>query len=181
MKTFKKSCLTVVLFVATAASVFAQEAAKPAPKEKASPAQVADGTINGATVQIKYSSPAVKGRKIWGELVPTDSVWRAGANEATTFETDKPLRIQGKTLPAGKYSLYAQTGAAEWKIIFNAEVGQWGIKRGGLTTRVPEKDVVVVTTKPTKSKTFNERLVYTITGKGFDLSWENLTVPVTFK
>jgi len=180
MNTLKKSCLTVMLFVSTAAAVCAQDA-KPAPKEKASPAQVAEGTINGATVKISYSSPAVKGRKIWGELVPTDSVWRAGANEATIFETDKELKIQGKTLLAGKYSLYAQTGEKEWKIIFNSQVGQWGIKRGGVTTRVVANDVVVATAKPMKSKTFNERLVYTVTGKGFDLSWENLTVLVTFK
>lgn len=60
-------------------------------QEKASPAAVATGEINGATISINYSSPSVKGRQIWGALVPFNEVWRAGANEATTFETNKDL------------------------------------------------------------------------------------------
>ncbi|MBP6183152.1 DUF2911 domain-containing protein, partial [Flavobacterium sp.] len=66
---------------------------------KASPAAVASGKINGATISINYSSPSVKGRQIWGGLVPFNEVWRAGANEATTFETDKELTIEGSILP----------------------------------------------------------------------------------
>ena len=184
MNILRKSCLAVMLLVTTGAVASAQEAKmepKPAPKEKASPATVAEGTIKGAKVQIKYSSPAVKGRKIWGELVPFDKVWRAGANEATTFETDKPLTIQGKTLPAGKYSIYALPGEKEWKVMFNSAVGQWGITRGGETTEDATKDVVVATVKPSKSKEFNERLLYVITGNGFTINWENVTVPVMFK
>lgn len=184
MNILKKSCMAIMFLMSTAAAISAQETKmepKPAPKEKASPATVADGTIKGAKVQIKYSSPAVKGRKIWGELVPFEKVWRAGANEATTFETDKALNIQGKTLPAGKYSVYAQPGEKEWKIIFNSEVGQWGIKRTGETTEDPAKDVVVVSATPTKSKEFNERLTYAISNTGFSINWDNLTVPVIFK
>src|SRR6187551_3706729 len=70
-----------------------------------SPPATATGKVNGATITINYSSPSVKGRKIWGELVPYDKAWRAGANEATIFETDKPIKVEGKPLPAGKYSL----------------------------------------------------------------------------
>jgi hypothetical protein len=173
-----KRTLTQAMFcVCMSSAVFAQEPKK-AP---ASPPMVATGQINGAAVTINYSSPAVKGRKIWGELVPYQKVWRAGANQATTFETDKPLKIQGKTLNPGKYSLYATPGETEWKIIFNSEVGQWGIKRTGESTEDPAKDVVVASVKPKKSSTFNERLTYTITPTGFDLKWENLSVPVIFK
>jgi hypothetical protein len=149
-------------------------------QEKASPAATATGTINGAAVTIAYSSPAVKGRTIWGGLVPYDKVWRAGANQATIFTTDKALTIQGKTIPAGKYSLYAVPGEKEWKIIFNSQTGQWGINRDGTTTQDPAKDVAVVTATPGKSAGMSERLTYTISGKGFELNWENLTVPVVF-
>ena len=87
----------------------------------ASPAAIATGKINGANITIKYSSPSVKGRKIWGELVPFDKVWRAGANEATTFETDKDLIVEGLKLPAGKYSFFVIPNEKECILIFNKE------------------------------------------------------------
>ncbi len=151
--------------------------------QKASPAATATGKIKDATITINYSSPSVKGRPIWGtSLVPYDKVWRAGANEATIFETDKDIKVEGKTLPAGKYSLYMYvTENKDWTIIFNSQTGQWGITRAGETTEDPAKDVLRVNVKPVKSASFNERLVYNIGGKGFSLSWENLEVPVSVK
>lgn len=150
-------------------------------QEKASPAATATGKVGDATVTINYSSPAVKGRTIWGDLVPYGEVWRAGANEATTLETDKEIKVEGKTLPAGKYSLFAQPGEKEWTIILNSETGQWGVKRGGVANRDPAKDVVSVKVKPKKSASMNERLAYVVDGKGFALRWENLEVPVALK
>ena len=78
-----------LLFIALVTVTFVNAQNKPA-----SPAATATGKINGATISINYSSPSVKGRVIWGELVPFNKVWRAGANDATTFETDKELTIQ---------------------------------------------------------------------------------------
>jgi hypothetical protein len=146
-----------------------------------SPPATATGKIGDATITISYSSPAVKGRQIWGSLVPYDKVWRAGANEATIFETDKDIKVEGKALPAGKYSLYAIPGENEWTIIFNSATGQWGIKRTGETTREEAKDVLNVKVKPRKAPLMNERLVYEVTNKGFVLRWENLEVPVSIK
>jgi hypothetical protein len=156
----KKVSMLALLIMLMSQTIFAQ-GAKP---ERASPAAVAKGTINGASV-----------------LVPYDKTWRAGANEATIFETDKPLRIQGQSLPAGKYSLYAVPGEKSWKIIFNSETGQWGIKRTGETTADPSKNVLTVTAHPVKSAAFNEHLTYVISKNGFELLWENLAVPVNFK
>ncbi len=102
-----------------------------------SPAATASGNVRGANITINYSSPAVKGRKIWGELVPYDKVWRAGANEATLITIDKDVQVEGKALPAGKYSLYALPGETEWTIIINSVTGQWGINRDGTTTEDP--------------------------------------------
>jgi len=177
MSSLKKTSMLALLIMLLSQTIFAQ-AGKP---ERASPAAVAKGTVNGAAITISYSSPAVKGRKIWGELVPYDKTWRAGANEATIFDTDKPLKIQGQSLPAGKYSLYAVPGEKSWKIIFNSETGQWGIKRTGETTADPSKNVITVTANPVKSAAFNERLTYVISKSGFELLWENLAVPVNFK
>jgi hypothetical protein len=146
-----------------------------------SPPATASGKVGDANITIDYSSPAVKGRKIWGELVPYGEVWRAGANEATVFKTDKDIKVEGKTLPAGQYSLFATPGENEWTIIFNSQTGQWGIKRGGVANRDPANDVLAVTVKPKKSSTMNERLTYTVNNQGFVLAWENLEVPVSIK
>lgn len=147
-----------------------------------SPAATATGKLaSGANLTIKYSSPSVKGRKVWGGLVPYDKVWRAGANEATVLETDKDITIEGKTVPKGKYSVYAIPGEKEWSIILNSQTGQWGINRDGSTTRDPAKDVVVAKVKPVKSASMNEALKYVVTDKGFALQWENVEVPVAAK
>jgi hypothetical protein len=147
----------------------------------ASPAATATGKVKDANIVINYSSPGVKGRKIWGDLVPYDKVWRAGANQATLFAVDKDVKVEGKALAAGKYSLYAIPGEKEWTIIFNSATGQWGINRDGTTTEDPAKDVLRVTVKPKKSKELTERLTYVIDAKGFSLVWENLEVPVSIK
>lgn len=146
-----------------------------------SPPQTATGKAGAATITINYSSPAVKGRKIFGGLAQYDKVWRAGANEATIFETDKDIKVEGKTLPAGKYSLYVLLGEKEWTFFFNSEVGQWGIKRGGETTKDAAKDVLSVKVKVNKTASLVERLVYEVTSKGFALKWENSEAMVSVK
>jgi len=146
-----------------------------------SPPATATGIVNGAAITINYSSPSVKGRKIYGGQVPFDKVWRAGANEATLFETNKAIRVEGLSLPAGKYSLYAIPGQKQWTIILNSETGQWGVKRSGESSRNPAKDVLSVKVKPVKTSTLSEKLVYDVTKKGFVLRWENTSVPVTIR
>ena len=135
----------------------------------------------GATITIDYSSPSVKGRKIWGGLVPYNKVWRTGANEATLFNTDKEIKVEGKRLPAGKYSLYTIPGEKEWVFIFNSQTGQWGVKDNEETSEDPAKDVLRVTVKPEKSSSFNERMKFEVGKAGFALLWENLKVPVSVK
>lgn len=172
----KNTFLLTLLFLCTmTASVFAQDA-----KPVASPAATATGKVGGANITIDYSSPAVKGRTIWGELVPYGKAWRAGANAATTFTTDKDIKVEGKTLKAGTYSVFMVPGEKEWQIIFNSQTGQWGTNRQGANFD-PANNVLTVNVKPKKSATMNERLVYEITNKGFALKWENLEVPVAIK
>jgi hypothetical protein len=150
-------------------------------QNQASPPATATGKVNGATITINYSSPGVKGRQIWGGLVPYDKVWRAGANAATIFQTDKDIKVEGKELKAGKYSLYAIPGEKQWTIIFNSQTGQWGIKNDGSTSEDPAKDALRVTVTPQKSKAMQERMEYVIDKNGFALVWENLSVPVSIK
>jgi hypothetical protein len=173
MKKLKIGLLTVALLVVSY-GIWARQ-------NPPSPAATAKGTINGANIKIDYSSPAVKGRKIWGGLVPFDAIWRAGANKATTITTDKKIKVEGKDLAAGSYSIYAIPGTKTWKIIFNSETGQWGTTHDGVTTHVPAKDVLTVDVKPVKSNSTEERLKYLVTPKGIELVWENLSVPVAIK
>ena len=94
----------------------------------ASPAAKASETIkSGATVTISYSQPSVKGRTIGSNLEPMEGkVWRTGANKATVFEVDKDVKVEGKSLAAGKYSLFTLVNGDEWTVIFNKTWDQWG-------------------------------------------------------
>jgi hypothetical protein len=168
--------LTAVIFNIAVISSNAQQGGT-----RQSPKMTATGKIGDANITISYGSPSVKGRKIWGALVPYDKVWRAGANEATLIETSKAIVLQGKNLPAGKYSLYTIPGEKEWQVIINSQTGQWGIERTGETTRDPAKDVIIVTVEPRKSSAFRERLIYDIIPEGIVLKWENLEVPISVK
>jgi hypothetical protein len=102
-------------------------------KEKSfSPEDVATFEQGKLNVRVLYNRPYKKGREIFGELVPYDVVWRTGANESTTFETNMDLTIEGKKLPAGKYSLWTIPGVDVWSVIFNSQYGQWDkFKSGG--------------------------------------------------
>ena len=138
--------------------------------------EVATGKINGATITINYGSPSVNGREIWGALVPFNQVWRAGANDATTFETDKELTVEGSKLPAGKYSFFIIPNDKECVIIFNKEAKQWGAYK-----YKEKEDQLRVTVKQKVAKEKTEKLVYTIDKNTIALSWDNWTIPFSVK
>ena len=120
---------------------------------------------------------------IFGELVPYDVVWRTGANEPTTFTTNKDLMIDGKKLPKGTYTLWTLPGETSWKIFFNSESYGWGVKFTDQTaSRNPKYDVVEVTVDASKSLTSAEN--FTISFSEVEdynlmiLAWDNVVVPV---
>jgi len=103
--------------------------ALPAAAQQARPSPPATVTakIDGADLKLDYSQPSMRGRKIWGDLVPFGGVWRTGANEATTLTLSKAIVIGGKDLPAGKYTLWTQPEAdGSAQLIVNKQTGQWG-------------------------------------------------------
>jgi len=171
-KTFQ---LPAIAFFAIALLFASCAAKKPAGKPIASPRDSISRKVHGARITINYGSPSVKGRKIWGGLVPYDTVWRTGANEATRFTTDKDIQVEGKTLPAGTYGFFAIPKADKWIIIFNSVPNQWGAFKYDAS-----KDVLRVTVIPTPAE-MHERLVYTINSKGIILTWEKLNVPITIE
>jgi hypothetical protein len=173
--------MAIALFISSIACAQGDMKMAPAKKAPASPLDSASGMIGKAMVSIKYSSPSVRGRKIFGGLQPWDKMWRAGANPATIIKTDKDIKVEGKTLPAGKYSLFVTPSEkGDWTVTINSETGQWGIKNTGEANEDPAKDVVVVKVKP-KTAPLTERLVYAVTSKGFSLTWETTEIFVAAK
>ena len=138
--------------------------------------EVATGKINGATITINYGSPSVNGREIWGALVPFNQVWRAGANDATTFETDKELTVEESKLPVGKYSFFIIPNDKECTIIFNKEAKQWGAYK-----YKEKEDQLRVTVKQKVAKSKTEKLVYIIEKNTVSLNWDNWTIPFSVK
>jgi hypothetical protein len=159
----RKIQLIVVLCITT----FVNAQNKPA-----SPAAVATGKINGATISINYSSPSVKGRVIWGELVPFNKMWRAGANAATIIETDKDLTIEGSKLPAGKYSFFVIPNEKECVLIFNKV-----FKMSGTNNYNEKEDQLRVTVKQQLADSSTESLLYSIEKNSIVLSWEKWKIP----
>ena len=147
-----------------------------AQEKPASPQATATGKIGAANVKIVYCQPSARGRKIMGGLVPYGEVWRTGANEATTFEIDKPVKIEGKDLAAGKYSLFTIPGENEWTIIINKDAKQWGAYK-----YKQEDDVLRVTVKPTKAAAPVETFNIVVGKDDVQLKWENTAVAFKVK
>jgi hypothetical protein len=103
-------------------SLFASAQGKPSPAASAS-----CDLGGGKNIKTNYSSPRMKGRKIYGGLVPYGEVWRTGANEATTFVTSTDIKVGGKDVPAGSYTIFTVPGADKWTLIINKKTGEWGI------------------------------------------------------
>jgi len=100
-------------------------------KRPSPPANAGCKFADGKTITVDYSSPRMNGRKIYGELVPLGKVWRAGANEATTFVTTIDLTVGGRTVPAGSYTIFTIPNADKWTLIISKKTGEWGIPYPG--------------------------------------------------
>jgi Protein of unknown function (DUF2911) len=106
------------------------------------PAKAECKFADGKTIHIDYASPRMRGRKIFGGLVAYGEVWRAGANDATTFMNDADVNVGGKTVPAGSYTLFTLPKEDGWTLIVSKDTGEWGIPYPGEQddfTRAPMK------------------------------------------
>jgi len=154
---FSKLILSSVLILGFVSQSIAQDYLK---KLRVSPKAEVMQVVGLTKATISYSRPGVKGRKIWGALVPYDKVWRAGADEATkiTFTTD--VKIEGKKLSAGSYSFFVIPAKKEWIIIFNKVADQWGAFEYN-----EAEDALRLKVKP-KAGEFEEWLKYEFTKTG---------------
>ena len=162
----KPILLSFLLLVTISGFAQADKSKRPSP-----PAIVTETLNNGTVVTIDYSQPSLKGRAIGTEIAPYGEVWRTGANEATVFEVSKDVKVEGQSLPAGKYGLYSIPGEKEWVFIFNKTWNQWG-------TRYSETDDALrVKVVPGKSASATEKMTFTINKSGIvSLMWGDVQV-----
>lgn len=159
--------LTMVVFITAAACAQQDKSKRPSP-----PATATGKSASGATIKIDYSQPAVKGRTIGKDLEPMPGkVWRTGANEATVFEVDKDVSVEGKKLPAGKYGLFTINDGNEWTIIFNKTWKQWGA-----FDYKEADDVLRVKVTGAEASTPAERMTFTVENGKVTLMWGNKKV-----
>lgn len=111
-----------IAFILTLCTVASAQQNKPSPAAHAQ-CKFSDGK----TITVDYSSPRMKGRKIFGGLVPYGEVWRTGANDATTFVPTADVTIDGKDVPAGNYTIFTVPEQDKWTLIVNKQTGEWGI------------------------------------------------------
>ena len=166
---------TLSLFViALAATAALAQVRTPRPSPSASLTQ----TVGLTDITIKYSRPGVKGRQILGGLVPYDSVWRTGANEATTITFSEDVTINGQKLARGTYSLHTLPGQSEWTVIFNSVADQWGSYSYDATKNALEVKVKPETADHREWMTFEIPEMTTDTAK-IVLRWDKWAVPFT--
>lgn len=147
--------------------------------KKHSPEKTEFFSQNDTEIEIVYSSPFKKDRKIIGALVPYGKVWRTGANEATTFKTNKDITIQNQILKAGEYTLWTIPGENEWEIIFNSKEYGWGVNWSEEAQREAEFDVVNVKVPVQQMTETQESFEIKIDeNTNLCLSWENTKVCV---
>jgi hypothetical protein len=158
--------LACCLGLAAVGIVKAGQGSKPSP-----PANTSCDLGGGKSITVDYSSPRAKGRKIYGGLVPFGEVWRAGANEATTFVTTSDLMVGGAHVPAGKYTLFVMPNADKWTLIISKKTGEWGIPYPGA-----DSDLLRVDMKASKlpAGVENFTIAFDKTGSGCTLrmDWE---------
>lgn len=155
--------------------VLAQLVVAPALGHDASPRATVSQRIGMATVTLDYGRPGVKGRVIWGELVPRDQVWRTGADKATTISLSAALKINGTELPAGTYALLTIPGQNEWTIIFHKNTELMGTRNYD-----EANDALRVKVEP-QSAAHRERMIFTfdnlaMTSADVVLHWEKVKV-----
>jgi DUF2911 family protein len=146
-------------------------------KRPSPPAKAECKFADGKTIAVDYSSPRMKGRKIYGGLVPYGQVWRAGANEATTFVTDADLAVGGKDVPAGSYTLFTIPNPDKWTLIISEKTGEWGIPYPGEANDLVRVEMKV-TTLPSPVENFTIAFDKADDGCTLRMDWETTRTSV---
>jgi hypothetical protein len=151
--------------------------------KKISPESTVTYAQGSTSISVTYSRPYKKGRAIFGNLVPFGQVWRTGANEATLVTTSKNLIIGGKSLPAGKYTLWTIPESDVWTIIFNNKQYSWGVDFKTRPSREPEADVLQVKVPVQKVSPIVDQFTISFQNppeSALVLTWDDVKIVVPF-
>jgi hypothetical protein len=180
MNKFKYALMTALLIGALPLMAQPQQAKRANSSGGNSPHETTGAIVDGNRVTITYGRPSMKGREIWGKLVPYGKVWRTGSDEATILITQKPITIGDVNVPAGAYTLFTmpnEDGSA--KLIINKQIGQWGIGPGSYDEK---QDLGRVDMKKETLDAPVEEFTIAITREGqIKLSWDKTQYSVSFK
>lgn len=163
MKKFVLSLVTMLCSVL----LFAQE-------QQLSP----KATAKGANIEVSYGQPSKRNRVIFGDVVPYNELWRAGANEATEVTFKKDGEFGGKRVKSGTYTLFAIPGEKEWTIILNSQLGQWGTYE---YEKAKASNVAEVKVPVHKLDNVQEKLTYTVSGDQLSIQWDKTGVDIPLK
>ncbi len=170
-----------IAFVASLIILFATAAFAQMGKSRPSPPASAKCDLGaGKTIETNYSSPRMKGRKIYGELVPFGEVWRTGANEATTFVTSADVEVGGKTVPAGSYTIFTVPNQDKWTLIINKKTGEWGIPYKYESDELARVDMKV-SKLPSPLENFTISYDKSANGCTMHIDWESTRASVDIK
>ncbi len=164
--------LSLVLVCAFVVAAQQDKSKRPSP-----PAQATWDLGGGKSVTIDYSSPRVKSRKIYGELVPFGQVWRTGANEATTLVTPVDLTIGGTTVPAGSYTVFTLPNKDKWTLIISKKSGEWGTDYPGQANDLSRVDMKV-SSLPSPVENFTISFEKAGNGASLNIDWETTRASV---
>jgi hypothetical protein len=143
--------------------------------KRLSPKDTVEFKLNDLKLEVFYNRPYKKDREIFGALIPFNQVWRTGANEATTFETNKPLELNGIQLAARKYTLWTVPKDSTWHVIFNSKQYSWGVNAEMKPMWDPNYDVINIEVPVQKLGNTVEQ--FTIS---FDNSTDNLFITMAW-
>ncbi|WP_242085336.1 DUF2911 domain-containing protein [Aestuariivivens sediminis] len=155
-------------------------------QKRKSPKKTVSFKVDDLKLEVFYNRPSKRGREIFGALVPYNEVWRTGANEATTFATNKTLKIGTDSLNAGKYTLWTIPNDTAWQVIFNSKQYEWGVDHETLKAlREPKYDVVNVVVPVEKIDNTVEQFTIAFDNSTDNLfltmAWDNVKIEVPLK
>ncbi len=178
MRIYRIQTVMMMLLALTFSAITIQAQGKP----PLSPPGTAEIALDGKKVTIAYGRPSMRGRKIFGDVVPFDKVWRTGANKATAFTTEVDLMFGTVVVPAGSYTLFTLPTPTGWKLIINKHTGQWGIP---YKPEYEQEELARIDMKVGKTAAPVELFTITMTaaknGGVIKMEWETTSASINFK
>ena len=184
MNTFLKRLLIFLFIIAIGLFLYSHFVGNIFDK-RLSPKDTVEFKLNDLELEVFYNRPSKKGRDVFGALVPFNEVWRTGANEATTFTTNKNLMIDGIYLPEGEYTLWTVPKDSVWQVMFNTKQYPWGVDEQMIPYWDPNYDLLEITVPVEKLNTTVEQFTIAFDNSTDDLkltmAWDNTKIAVPLK